>query len=280
MLVLDGDLLGQDRGMNLSDILLLVFSWSAPLVILLIGVLAFGAWKLYEFSVALSDRITDPSVKWFGFAGVAGIVLIFSFICMICYRVYPTESFQDGSGSFPPDEKVDPTLLTDLAAAEDAACKLITRVDSFIQNDVGPAGQSDSQLILDAQMKARGGVTMVDCSSAEAASEDVDHRLTRLESTLKSFTGPELQRTYDTTMRCEGFVGSLKDPVATVEPTPRQRLTTIQATLKDQQTRLLAPVDQKTEDLKKGIASDCDKKKAAAAAQKLPGGAAASTTKT
>ena len=141
--------------------------------------------------------------------------------------------------------------------------------DGFIQSDVGPAGQSDSQLVLAAQMKAREGVAVVDCSATEAALEDVPHRLTRLEETLRSLTGPELQRTYDKTMRCEGFQDL---PVAA--PTNRQRLATIQTTIRDQQTRLLAPVDQKTADLQRGIASDCDKRRGAAAAQTLPGGGA------
>jgi hypothetical protein len=248
--------------MNLTDTLLLVFGWSAPLLILLLVGLAFVGWKIYQVLSAI--RIEDPSVKWFAFAGVAGFFLLTVFACLVCYRVHPTEAFQDVSASTSSEEEEptanDPTLPADLASAEDAVCKLITRVDQFLQNDVGPAGQSDSQLILAAQMKARDGVSMVDCSAAESETSDIESRLSRLESTLKSFTGPELQRTYDTTMRCEGF----QDLVTSVELTPRQRLTAIQATIRDQQIRLLAPVDQKTEDLKRGIASDCDKKRAAA----------------
>jgi hypothetical protein len=245
-----------------GDILMIVFG-AAPISLLLIGglVVAIGLAVKYFLE---NGKPIEPVLYWYLVAGIAIPFLIGGLLCVICYRVRPTEAFQmqDISG--------DPNLLADLIVAEDAVCKLITRVDGFIQNDVGPAGQSDSQLVLAAQMKARDGVAVVDCSATEAALEDAPHRLTRLEETLRSLTGPELQRTYDKTMRCEGF-----QDLATPEPTNRQRLTAIQATIRDQQTRLLAPVDQKTADLQRGIASDCDKRRAAAAAQTLPGGGSA-----
>lgn len=265
--------------MALSDntIIGLVVGMPVVAIVLLLG-LAFGIAKLWSYlepymdQLKAMDRSQHKLFFWMGVTGVAMLLVLPGLLCAACYTVRPTEAFQDGSGSTDTNTAAsaeeDPTLLADLAAAEDAVCKLITRVDGFIQNDQGPAGQSDSQLILAAQMKAREGVSMVDCSEAEAAQEDVSHRLTRLEATLKSFTGPELQRTYDTTMRCEGFA----DLVTPVVPTLRQRLTAVQATLQDQQSRLLAHVDQKTADLKRGIASDCDKKRAAAATQSLPGG--------
>lgn len=244
--------------MDIGKIIMIVLG-AGPIALLLVGALIGGA-------VYIASQIKwDPAVPWLIMGALSIPLLLIGLLCVTCYRVMPREAFQDlhadSSGG------ADTALLTDLAAAEDAVCRLITRVDGFIQNDVGPAGVSDSQLILAAQMKAREGVAMVDCSATEAAMEDVPHRLTWLEETLRSFTGPELQRTYDTTMRCEGFVGDPQDP--------RTRLTAIQATLRTQQVRLLAPLDQKTEDLKKGIASDCDKKKAAAKAQTLPGGGGA-----
>jgi len=258
-----------------NTIIGLVVGMPVVAIVVIVALLFLGA-KLWSYlephlaSIQQFDRSSHRLFIWMGGIGIAIPIVLVGLLCLSCVTIRPTEAFQDGSGSpTPTGEKAeDPTLLADLAAAEDAVCKLITRVDGFIQNDQGPAGQSDSQLILAAQMKARDGVAMVDCSEAEAAQEDVPHRLTRLEETLKSFTGPELQRTYDTTMRCEGF----QDMVTPVVPTPRQRLTAVQATLQDQQTRLLAPVDQKTADLKRGIASDCDKKRAAAATQSLPGG--------
>ena len=241
--------------MALTDNAVIALFVTMPIVAVLVAV---GLLVLIVYAMPyLTQLKTSPSPPkmfyWMGGVGIVTPIVLAGLLCAACYTIHPIEAFQDVSGAVSVDN---PTLLTDLAAAEDATCKLITRVDGFIQNDLGPSGQADSQLILAAQMKARDGVAMVDCSATEAALEDVPHRLTRLEETLRSFTAPELQRTYDTTMRCEGFVGA--------PPTNRERLTAIQATIRDQQTRLLAPVDQKTEDLQRGIASDCDKRRAAA----------------
>lgn len=237
----------------------------APIVLLLVGglVIAIGLAVKYFLE---NGKPIEKELYWYLVAGIAIPFLIGGLLCAICYRVRPMEAFQIQNTS---DATDDPTLLADLATAEDAVCKLITRTDGFIQSDVGPAGQSDSSLVLAAQMKAREGVAVVDCSATGAALEDVPHRLTRLEETLRSLTGPELQQTYNKTMRCEGFQDL---PVATLQPTTRQRLLAIQTTIRDQQTRLLGPVDQKSADLQRGIASDCDKRRGAAAAQTLPGG--------
>ena len=244
---------------DVGKILMIVLG-AGPLALLATGAVIVG---LAAAVIYIQNNPPDPAVPWLIMAGIAIPILLIGLLCVICYRVMPREAFQDVSADI-----ADPTLLTDLGVTEDAVCKLITRVDGFIQSDVGVAGQSDSQLVLAAQMKAREGVAVVDCSATEAALEDVPHRLTRLEETLRSLTGPELQRTYDKTMRCEGFQDLPSIPVAV----SRTRLTAIQATLRDQQTRLLAPVDQKSADLQRGIASDCDKRRGAAAAQSLPGG--------
>jgi hypothetical protein len=181
-------------------------------------------------------------------------------LCLLCFRAIPREAFVDGSGGATED---DTALMTEITAAEEAVCKLITRVDGFILNDVGPAGQKDPGLVTAAQSKAREGVDMVACPVSSTGAEghepvDAAHRITRLEETLRAFTAPELQRTYDTAMKCEGFASG--SDAADL----RTRLTAVQATLQDQQKRLLAPIDQKTADLHKGIASDCDKRRGAA----------------
>lgn len=242
--------------MTLTDnaVIALIVTMPVAAVLVAVGLLLLIVYAMPYIRQLKASPSPPKMFYWMGATGLALPIVLAGLLCAACYTIHPREAFQDVSGAVSVD---DPTLLTDLAAAEDATCKLITRVDGFIQNDLGPSGQADSQLILAAQIKARDGVAMVDCSATEAALEDVPHRLTRLEETLRSFTAPELQRTYDTTMRCaEGFVGA--------PPTNRERLTAIQATLRDQQTRLLAPVDQKTEDLQRGIASDCDKRRAAA----------------
>ena len=214
-------------------------------VILVLAVLA----GLVMWLDIQKDRVPPEFWNW-----TAGLIAAFFLgsilLCLLCFRAIPREAFQDMSG--------DTTLLADIATTEEAVCKLITRVDGFLQNDVGPAGQKDPGLVTDAQSRARAGIEMVACSAGgDDVSGEEAHRITRLEETLRSFTGPELQRTYDTAMKCEGFQGA-------APPSLRERLTAVQATLQDQQKRLLAPIDQKTEDLHKGIASDCDKRRGTA----------------
>jgi hypothetical protein len=217
-------------------------------IVAVIAVL-FGGVALAGYLYRIAKDM-EPGIHYMGIAGVAIIMLTLFTVCVLCFRAMPREAFEDLSG--------DSALLTDIAAAEEAVCKLITRVDGFIQNDVGPAGVDDPSQVVAARAKARQGVAMVDCSGTQ---EDAAHRITQLEETLRSFTGPELQRTYDTAMKCEGFQSG---STAAGVPSLRDRLSAIQKTLQDQQTRLLAPIDQKTEDLKKGIASDCDKRRGTA----------------
>jgi hypothetical protein len=194
------------------------------------------------------EKDKAPPEVWNWMAGlIAAFFLGSILLCFLCFRAIPREAFQDMSD--------DTTLLADIAATEEAVCKLITRVDGFLQNDVGAAGPKDPGLVSEAQTRARAGIDMVACSDDVSGEEE--HRITRLEETLRSFTGPELQRTYDTAMKCEGFQGA-------ATPSLRERLTAVQATLQDQQKRLLAPIDKKTEDLHRGIASDCDKRRGAA----------------
>jgi hypothetical protein len=218
------------------------------LVALMLGGIGFGIYWLD------THKADVPSEFWTWIIGMLAVFFLGSILlCLLCFRVHPREAFQDLSGG-----NTDATLVADIAAAEEAVCKLITRVDGFLQNDVGAAGQKDPGLVSDAQSRARAGVDMVACSAD--ASGEAAHRITRLEETLRSFTGPELQRTYDTAMKCEGFQGTALQP----PPSLRDRLTAVQATLQDQQKRLLAPIDQKTEDLHRGIASDCDKRRGSA----------------
>lgn len=241
--------------MNTQTAILLIV-WLGPLLLAIgIGLVGLYFYGLGQLAAVL--RSAPREAMWMLVAGLVIYFLTGVLMCITCYRVIPREAFANGNGNGEngEGEVPDPTLLADISAAEDAVCKLITRVNGFIQNDVGRAGQLDSSLVLEAQTKARDGVDMVDCSASDTV--EIAHRLTRLEETLRSFTEPELQRTHDTTVRCEGFQDGA--------PTVRQRLTAIQASIHDQQTRLLAPIDAKTDDLRRGNASDCDKRRAAAA---------------
>jgi hypothetical protein len=95
-----------------------------------------------------------------------------------------------------------------------------------------------------------------------------------LETTLTKFTLPELQRTYDTSVKCETFV----DVTATVDPMSAlvARVDALETAVTDQKTKLLKPIDDKTAALQRGELSDCDRKKggktAMATSIKMPAG--------
>jgi hypothetical protein len=185
-------------------------------------------------------------------ACVATVLLLMLLLCLFCVQIRPRELFVDVSGS---DSTT--ALLADISAAEADVCKLITRADHFIQNDVGKAGQDDPSLIMAAQQKARGDTDMVVCGGDETQQLEIDHRLRRLEETLRAFTGPEFKRTYDATVPCrEGFLDISEEAA-------RQRLVVIRATIQEQQRKYLGPIDAKVAAMKRGDLSDCERRRGA-----------------
>ncbi len=210
---------------------------------------------------------------------VVVVTMIVAFVIgAACMRISPRERFVD----------VESPSVEDIAARVDAlekeACDLITRTDQFIQNDVGKPGQDDPSLITAAQQKARAALPgpITDCPSTATALQglsaeivsDLENRVTRLETTLTKFTLPELQRTYDTSVKCETFV----DVTATVDPMSAlvARVDALETAVTDQKTKLLKPIDDKTAALQRGELSDCDRKKggktAMATSIKMPAG--------
>jgi hypothetical protein len=191
----------------------------------------------------------------------AGIMALSVVACALCQQPRPRESFVDGSDALTP-------LREGVADAEIAVCKYITRADKYIAGDVGPAGKKNPSLVTAAEQKAREGVDLVLCSDGAPAEvdssgdlADLDARLARLESTLAGFTGVVFKHSYDETVPCkEGFAAMPSVP--TVADLTK-RLEAVQATIKDQQTQYLDPMDQKTKDLQAGKASECDKKSGA-----------------
>jgi hypothetical protein len=193
---------------------------------------------------------------------VIWLIVVFCMIFMrfVCLNIQPYEQFDS-----PPPSTTDPDLqklFDGITAAESDVCKLITRTDTFIQNDIGKAGQDNPQLVTDAQTKARGDITLTDCTADSRSSlDDAENRIVRMEATLKSFTGPELQSSYDRSTQCtESFDGSGNTvTVADLEA----RLSAVQKIIKGQQIRLLKPIDDKAAALRRGEMSDCDKRKGA-----------------
>lgn len=223
--------------------------------IIIIGLLpiTIGALVLLGAGFVIATNQVDTALfdQFMVYIVVAWTItlIVFVIVTHTCTSIRPTEAFADGSGSDVGDD-TDTQLLNDITTAEKAVCELITRTDKFIQSDVGQPGVDTPALVSDAQQKARDAVDggIVDCADL---SGDAANRITRLEATLKSFTGPELQATYNKSVPCqEGFSDS---------DSLRARLTAVQATLTSQQQKLLKPIDDKNAALQRGEVSDCDK---------------------
>ncbi len=224
---------------------------------ILIGMAAIFVGAIYVIEKAPTTVLSEVAMDVLWIGAIMYIVAIF--VASVSFMIHPWERFTDMVAADPVTQ-----LLTDIGTAEKDVCDLITRTDKFIQNDMGKPGHDNPQLVTDAQQKARSAVggPLTDCAaswsvdvSGEAALSEADNRLTRMEATLKSFTGPELLATYNKTVPCqaEGFQSQLSSLQA--------RLTAVQGTIRDQQQKLLKPVDDKTAALQRGEVSDCDKKR-------------------
>lgn len=204
------------------------------------------------------------------------------FIGTTCMEIRPTEQFADlEKGDIPKkeseEEKEVHELLHGIATADTEVCKLMTRADHFIQGNVGHPGIENPSLVTDAQEKARGSGPIVECSNTKEDAptlQDAENHLTRLENTLQAFTGPTFQAAYNNTVICkEDFTGTEKPRVNRKQL--QERLKKVNATIAEQQKRLLAPIDAKTAALRRGEVSDCDKRRGAKTQlkQKSPKGA-------
>jgi hypothetical protein len=220
-----------------------------------------------------------PEIVFTGFVVVGVLMIVGLIVGTVCMRIGPTERFEDVAAAPITLESLGPRV----EALEKEACDLITRTDQFIQNDIGKPGQDDPSLVTAAQQKARAGLPgpMTDCPATASPLQglsaeilaDLENRVTRLEATVLKFTLPEIQRTYDTATKCEGFAGGGDaDPVAALA----DRITALEASVDLQKSKLLKAIDDKTAALQRGEVSDCDKKKAGktaiATSNKMPAG--------
>lgn len=235
----------------------------APFGIILLGVAVLG---IFYFTGRLDEKTLENVLM--GLLTVVGSIWIIAIVLrMICLNIVPYEKFEDASGSS--DSMA--TLLIGIADAEAKACSLITRTNKFIKAGQGHAGQQNPDLVTQAQQAAlsAAGGDIVDCGaswpadiSGEAALTEADNRMSRLETTLNGFTGPTFLKTYNKTVPCppiESFAGEAKPTLKSLN----KRLVAINALMQTQEQKYLKPIDQKTEQLKKGQASDCDKKQGA-----------------
>lgn len=239
-----------------------------PFLLVLGASVLAGAIFAGEKFVASGGDVNGIVVSLVTIIIVTAIVLLY--VTRVVVAIRPTERFLD-SGEVVVDAVT--TLLKDVSAAEKDVCELITRTDKFIQSDVGKAGHDNPALVTQAQQEARDavGAPITDCTtsdgtpadvSGDAAIQDATNRIARLEATLKSFTGPELQKTYNRTVPCQESFTNNTNTAADVSGL-QARLDAVRTEIQQQQTKLLKPIDDKNAALQRGEVSDCDKRRGA-----------------
>ena len=254
-----------------------------PIAILLAAGLLVGVILL------LRKFTQDELIEMGGGLGIVGIVTlaVAVFVGINCAAIRPVEMFVDISGD--PLSK----LLKGIEDTEDEVCGLFTRVDKFIEGGLGKKGHDDHSLVAAAQAAARPKEPITSCPvapfdlSASSVLADADNRISRLETALNAFVGPQLQKTYNRTVPCpavETFEDVASGP--TIDSL-QGRLDSVISLLQKQKTTLLKPIDDKNERIQRHELSDCEKqqgsKKAIAESNAAAGASApkgASTTST
>jgi hypothetical protein len=208
-----------------------------PFIIMLLGgIVILVAYVLQRLT---ADDIAEILLS----AGTIWLVVIavMVFVGLVCAGIQVREGF-------------DSVKMADIESLEKEVCALVASSDSYIMNDVGQPGQDDPAVLAAAKQKARGSAPITACDLTSTQMED---RISRIENTLKNFTGPQLKKTYDTVIPCkEGF-----EPASL-----SSRLKKIKDTIATQKSNLLSPIQQKEADVKAGKLSECEKKKGANAA--------------
>ena len=243
-----------------------------PFIIMLVAAAGVGIGMLYKL---FSPEDLTTLLLLIGGVWLF-VMLVLLFITSTCGAIRPRELFADGDGSA---TAADPyqALITGITLAETDVCLLITRSDQFVISSVSMPGADNNVASVNAIEMARaptGGVMTI-CPSTwpktitdhDAVLGEAANRLTRMESTLKNYTEPQLLKTYKAVVPCESFA-SADDEAAeeqrlTVLGQLNERLATINDMVTAQKKNLLRPVDNKQKELKAGHASDCDKAKGA-----------------
>jgi hypothetical protein len=229
-------------------------------VLLIVGVLtagkSFSANDVAEIGVALGGIFI-------------AIVLVMFVVGWSCDNIQVVEKFlvEDASAELN-------SLWSEIGDVEKTVCTYITQADNFIKSAVGQPGADNPSLVTQAQQKAiaEAGGPITDCSASwvTVSIDEAENRVSRIETTLNGFTGPQFESTYNKTVPCtESFVDmsgneQLKKRIDGL----KERLTKIKTVAATQKKKYLDPINQKTEQLKKGQASDCDKKRGASTAVK------------
>jgi len=230
-----------------------------------LGITAIGAIVLIMVASSFLDKEMSKQLIWYVLLAAAPLFFISLIVCFDCAVIHPREAFDSDQAEEDPLQ----TLFQGIGAAEDAVCKLVTRTDEFIQGDVGNPGIQNPSLVKDAQNQARllvgSSITICPATGIPETEtiQDADQRLLRLEATLKSFSGPRIQKVYQQSVEC--FVPLNAEIGGPGIVLLQARLTAVQNSIALQQGKMLTAIDAKKEALKRGEASDCDKQKGVAA---------------
>ena len=220
-------------------------------------------------AVVLSFFINKEAANkmmWYVIIAAVPLFLISLIICFDCAVIHPREAFEAFADTDPLQ-----TLFHDIGGAEDAVCKLITRTDEFIQGDVGNPGIQNPTLVTDAQNQARlsvgGSITICPATGIPETEtlQDADQRMQRLEATLKSFSGPRIQKVWQQSVECFVPLNADINGSSLSMASLQDRLKVVQEAIALQQGKWIKEIDAKKEALQRGEASDCDKQKGIAA---------------
>ena len=229
-----------------------------------------GAVTLMGIGVLISkidiDLVSDASVTVGIIAAVTLVVVLF--VSNFCMRIRPIELFADASAAT--TEANDEKKLKD---AETEVCKLVTKANDYIKANVGFAGIDHPEKVTEAQQKAMlaasTGGSILSCPvPPDNEGLQPEERLNRMDRTLDRFVEPEIKKACIKAGVCMGAEGFADPPPQALDVD--QRLKGILTRAKTIKAQYLDPMDAKTADLRKGIASDSDKKAGAESAMTLP----------
>lgn len=225
-------------------------------VVLIVGVLSTGK----------SFTANDIAEVGIAAGGIFAIVVLVMFVVgWSCDNIHPTEMFvgHDASAELQ-------TIWTEIDGIEKTVCEYITQADNFIKSDIGQPGTDNPSLVTQAQQKAisAAGGPLTDCSASWTTISlgEAENRISRIETTLNGYTGPQFESAYNKTVPCTESFEDVSGSKRIDEL--KSRLEKIKTVIVTQKKKYLDPINEKTEQLKKGQASDCDKKRGASTAVK------------
>jgi hypothetical protein len=177
--------------------------------------------------VALLMRLNEESVMELMFSVaiiLLGVVFTLAIVGSVCMNIHPYERFDNPvvagkageAGEAKPAVDSMEKLVADVTTTEADVCKYLTRSDQLIQNNVGPPGQNDPNLVAvaiqDARSNAKGPLT--ECSSSGSIDKTppdpfaLSVRIAKMGRSVGLYTGPTILNAFDKLDTCKTGSGS------------------------------------------------------------------------